>query len=92
MKPIQVWKIEFCDYIDVEAAAYDYMMELGFQYDTEEGSFEWEEAETSYYEFFKKELQQTKYVEGKTRAGAIGNLKNILYNVHLEIINAVPVM
>jgi len=38
--------------------------------------------------FFEKQIK-TKYVEGKTVKGAIGNLKNILYVDYLNVLSAV---
>ena len=84
MKPVKVWQIEYCDYVETAKEVDEWMNYYEEEYESER----WEDL----YNNFKMRNIKTAHVEGKTRQGAIGNLKNILYNVHLEIINAVPVM
>jgi DNA-dependent RNA polymerase auxiliary subunit epsilon len=41
---------------------------------------------------FAKDKKQTVYIEGKNKRGAIGNLKNKLYNNYIEVLAIKTVM
>lgn len=86
----KIWKVEYVDYLDVNKEA-----ELGLWEDAvqfTEDPADYEEIRAEYYRDAQQKMKQIAYVEGNTRKGMISNLKNILYNCHLEILTAVPVM
>ena len=71
---MKVYRVEYVDYIDVanEVSKHTSVEDMDMQM----------------YKFFADSMKQTKYIEAKTRKGAISNLKNLLYRYHLEIISA----